>query len=427
MKKKSLLLLGCLFLGISMTNAQVGIGTENPDKSAMLDVVAGDKGILLPRVNLTSITMDLDGNGATAQPAGLMVFNTGTVLPSGYYFWNGTEWRNLVDGSGIAGAIGDLRCLEATLEPQMFSENVFYRGTLKVPYDKGNGGKYNTGEWISSTNNTGLKARLKSGVLEYGSGYLIYDVEGTPSADSPTPAVFAVSFPNTSGSAHSCSVSVGTEIEAEVKMKATVGPLSYTTDNGAVGYGRTLSTPDGKFSVRLFVAQGDNLQQTDLQIRLNDATLLPASGPAKIMWNSSVSHNNGDFSGAGNEMNLFTIGMWYGNGDTYSSTRDYKYTYSVSNNPTQPAISGTNAASGVKGSSGKVGWGDIDVYAEGAPEQRKYIWTDTSSGNKVMYTVTAMLGAPSTVNKTGITNSNAATILPNSKAYLMIEQILAPD
>jgi hypothetical protein len=66
-----------------------------PNASAMLDVDAANKGMLMPRVNLTG-TADIS---TIASPAvSLLVYNKATagispdnVVP-GYYYWNGTKW-----------------------------------------------------------------------------------------------------------------------------------------------------------------------------------------------------------------------------------------------------------------------------------------------------------------------------------------------
>lgn len=91
-----------LFVLFSSTiNAQnVGINTSGstPDASAGLDVSFTDKGLLMPRVALTS----LDAAGPITSPAtSLIVYNTATagttpnnVYP-GYYYWNGTAWARI--------------------------------------------------------------------------------------------------------------------------------------------------------------------------------------------------------------------------------------------------------------------------------------------------------------------------------------------
>lgn len=54
----------------SFSFAQVGIGTESPDASAVLDVVSTDQGILPPRLNDTEV------EAINLPAAGLIVFNT---------------------------------------------------------------------------------------------------------------------------------------------------------------------------------------------------------------------------------------------------------------------------------------------------------------------------------------------------------------
>ncbi|AXG72100.1 hypothetical protein KORDIASMS9_04363 [Kordia sp. SMS9] len=74
-----------LFTSISV-HAQVGIGTENPKSSAIVDVESNTKGVLLPRVSLNSTT-DIT---TIANPThSLLVYNTATVndvFPGFYYY-----------------------------------------------------------------------------------------------------------------------------------------------------------------------------------------------------------------------------------------------------------------------------------------------------------------------------------------------------
>ena len=79
-------------VGINPTGA-------TPNSSAMLDVSATDKGMLIPRVSLTS-TSDVTTivNPATS----LLVYNTNAGMSNGsvgFYYWNGTTWVKLNDGN----------------------------------------------------------------------------------------------------------------------------------------------------------------------------------------------------------------------------------------------------------------------------------------------------------------------------------------
>jgi hypothetical protein len=84
-------------------NGQVVIGSIIPDSSAMLDVRATNRGLLIPRVALTGTTDIATIVGATTS---LQVYNTATagvspnnVVP-GFYYWNGTKWVSLSGGTG---------------------------------------------------------------------------------------------------------------------------------------------------------------------------------------------------------------------------------------------------------------------------------------------------------------------------------------
>lgn len=76
--------------------AQVGIGTNTPDNSAMLEVQTNNKGILFPR--LTSAQ-----RAAISAPAtGLYVFDTNT---KSLWYYNGALWINTVSES----TLGDMK------------------------------------------------------------------------------------------------------------------------------------------------------------------------------------------------------------------------------------------------------------------------------------------------------------------------------
>lgn len=80
--KQKLLLIGLLMTG-ALSNAQVGIGTTNPNTSSALDITSTTAGLLIPRMTTAQKT-------AIATPAtGLQVFDTTT---NSLWFYNGTAW-----------------------------------------------------------------------------------------------------------------------------------------------------------------------------------------------------------------------------------------------------------------------------------------------------------------------------------------------
>jgi hypothetical protein len=108
MKKITLtlfLFIGVITARLSAQNVGINATGSAPDASAMLDVSASDKGILIPRVSLTA-TNNTSPLPASPSPAtGLLVYNTATagtspnnVIP-GFYYWNGSAWVQVLNSS----------------------------------------------------------------------------------------------------------------------------------------------------------------------------------------------------------------------------------------------------------------------------------------------------------------------------------------
>ena len=73
---------------LSAQGVKISPQPGNPDPSAILETQDTTRGMLLPRVNLQSLT---DANTIANPATSLMVFNTGTVLaPAGFYYNAGT-------------------------------------------------------------------------------------------------------------------------------------------------------------------------------------------------------------------------------------------------------------------------------------------------------------------------------------------------
>lgn len=84
------ILIFVFFLFGTLVYGQVGVQTNTPHASSALDIVATDKGLLIPRVTLTASL--LSPLPVTLPATGLMVFNTGANQPVGLYYWTGTSW-----------------------------------------------------------------------------------------------------------------------------------------------------------------------------------------------------------------------------------------------------------------------------------------------------------------------------------------------
>ncbi len=91
---------------VSTLQAQsIGIGTTTPDPSAALDIASANQGLLIPRIGLSALNSPTPISGTPA--IGLMVFNDGSggLNPRGLYWWNGSQWRYVIDSLATAGVL----------------------------------------------------------------------------------------------------------------------------------------------------------------------------------------------------------------------------------------------------------------------------------------------------------------------------------
>jgi len=82
--------------------SQVGINTTTPNNGSLLDVDARDKGILIPRINITDLSNIAPIAGLAnaleiSSAESLLVYNTNTSTGKGFHYWDGTTWIPLGD------------------------------------------------------------------------------------------------------------------------------------------------------------------------------------------------------------------------------------------------------------------------------------------------------------------------------------------
>ncbi|MGG5210516.1 hypothetical protein ACQWU4_16440 [Chryseobacterium sp. MIQD13] len=393
---------------IVTNKASTGIGTL-PNDYAALDVNASNKGILVPRIDLTSANLDLNADGdnnVANQPKGLLVYNIGgsaTSLKEGYFFWNGTEWRRIDNKSSVT-PNATLQCTQAYLDPaqSITGGTAFPVGTiLKIPYVAGNGGSYN-GVTLASVGNPAVTATLSEGTFEQGSGTLVFNISGTPTAAQQAPAgmsfdltPFYTANPSITNSCSS--VTVGKEVKADIQVVATMDFLKYVVDpvTNTRGFQVALTTPDGLYTVRAFLrhsnqASGiatDNtnqVQNADAQIRSN------VTVNKTLMYNHLGGYGGGTTTSSGNSV-VLPSNQWGGTTDN----------------------TWNQATTSVRGN-----WADPGIYqgVNNGPEFRYYSWIEQGA-TKTAYLVTIMAGA-----NNGPTGTNPGDM----KVYIKIEQIKAP-
>ncbi|KAF2343133.1 hypothetical protein DMB71_00170, partial [Flavobacterium tistrianum] len=102
-------LLPLLFvLGSYSVYSQVVVGKkEVTTPSAQLEVYAADKGILIPRIPLTSSTDIITVPGVVES---MLVFNTSNSLDikPGYYYWYDNKWNRMIISGDTSGGNGNV-------------------------------------------------------------------------------------------------------------------------------------------------------------------------------------------------------------------------------------------------------------------------------------------------------------------------------
>lgn len=102
------LLTTAFFVGVlsAYSQSQVGIGTRTPNASSQLEIVSNNKGVLFPRVSLTSST---DNTTITqGNVNSLFVYNTNTQndVTQGYYYWLNNKWLRLLSNDELKAESG---------------------------------------------------------------------------------------------------------------------------------------------------------------------------------------------------------------------------------------------------------------------------------------------------------------------------------
>lgn len=404
MKTKFTHLTAILISGASF--AQVGINTASPkttldvsatrDASGLITNNTQTFGLQAPRLTRAELTANTATYG-TNQTGALIYITDVTggdatgqrinVTAMGYYYFDGTVWQRLTQATNaVAPAISALQCTTAYLSPSTYTPGTPFTGNLRVTYNGGNGGAYNSGTPFTIN---GLTFQLRPGTLEFGDGELVFSVSGTPATANDMTIPMTSSTVSFLTAAQNCTATVGNSSRADITPVAVMGYPTLTTDpNGKQAYTLPLATPDGKYSIRVIfdTTSGTTAAVPNVQLFNNTGSTV------NLYWNYNTEY--GGYIGSAVTTNNITSGVWGGMADSSTSW----------------VPQGTGAI-------GSAYWGNIGIIdgAGGGPEHRRYTWIDSNASSKTAYTATIMVGAPT-----------SGSAQPNlSKVYIKIEQVKA--
>ena len=226
---KSILCL--LFAGFTM-HAQVGINTTTPAGGSLLDVDSANKGILIPRIDISNLNAIAPVTGGST--TSLLVYNTNSTTGPGYFYWNGSRWVR-IDGendwklTGNAGTTVGTNFLGTTDGVDVVLAT---NGSENMRLVNGGQVTVNTTTPLFSVDRfTSVGATNESAINGYSSGSSGIGVYGENSTDSD--GVVGVS-----------STGIGT-----VGVSNAVGVLAQTASNGygVYGYASDASGYAGRF------------------------------------------------------------------------------------------------------------------------------------------------------------------------------------
>ncbi|MFI2742457.1 hypothetical protein ACG2LH_06935 [Zhouia sp. PK063] len=218
---------------VTFSYAQVGIGTTVPDDSAVLDVTSTDKGVLLPRVALTS---NIDEETIPNPTKSLLVYNTATVtnqgaehnITRGFYYWNGTEWDKFSSANAPTN--------------KYFAE--IYKTTVQNVLSDGNATKVNFGASVYTSGVNFDDSSLKNGFIAPLGGY--YRISYTIGVQTKNGnELFAEFYATEDGTKEITSTTFLTLANNDSKFSASKNTIVYLNENSKVYiYCNVTSTKD---------------------------------------------------------------------------------------------------------------------------------------------------------------------------------------
>jgi hypothetical protein len=302
-----------------------GAGSALPNASAILDLESTNKGLLLPRVSLTTTTAW--GLTGTSGASGMIVYNTNTSVPgtvtypsvgAGLYYFDGTGWTAVhLSKAGAWGQNGN-----ASVNPALDFVGTTDNQPLNLKVNNLNAG------FISrpTDENTALG-------VEAGSGFMVTD--GNPSSAAANTAIgYRALRDNTSGTEnvavgrgsltvnlHNWNTAVGTwslntNKNGDGNTAVGANALTYLEDdfagptlggnyNTAIGYNSLQNITAGSNNTALgaYADAADNVSNTtaigaNAYVSIDDAVVLGAAG-VKVGIGTSAPRAELDVPGTG--------------------------------------------------------------------------------------------------------------------------------
>lgn len=270
-------------------SAQNTVATDDAayvgNASAMLDIKSISKGLLIPRVNLASVTDQVTIGGAGAEPDGLLVYDEGTTIPEGFYFWDnanavwvayvaGINGKSVFVGQSSGANDDDDAQNNTAIGYESLKFNVNGTGNTVLGYQSGLGVTGN-----SFSNNTLIGSQAGSGLTTGSNNVFLGNLAGSAETAASNKLIIensASSTPLVYGEFDNNLVKVNGSLEV-ANGAATAGNLSLyeDSDNGTSKVTVTAPSLAADYTLTLPVDDGTNGQ------------LLRTDGSGVLSWTNA--------------------------------------------------------------------------------------------------------------------------------------------
>jgi hypothetical protein len=242
MKNVYLFMLGFITM---YSSAQVGIGTVTPNASSLLEISSNDKGILIPRVNLTNVTQITPI--VSTPTKSLLVWNTNASViggaGEGFYFWDGTKWVFLINTNTISTFITPHNTLDMAYDqgPLAGSGRIITADAGMVLINGTDGirttGLLNSGGFLGNTTGIQMFFYPRIGAFRAGQGTWNHVFPGDPENGNVGVLSVAMGSNNTASGQFSLALVNGSSAEAESAVAIGNGARAVQQDDMALGQG----------------------------------------------------------------------------------------------------------------------------------------------------------------------------------------------